>query len=803
MMKQRLWVLLAISTAGLAISGPSHAQTRLDFHLYPAVSSGPLDPAWRPDGKAITYAAQGDIWVIPAAGGTATALTKGPLYYSEPVFSPDGRTIALTMEDNEGNYDIGIMSAQGGLIQRLTSGVQQDFAPAWSADGKSLFYVSRRDGSGLDILRIDLATKAVSEVAPGPGNQYQPAPSPDGRWLAFVAPEEGFNGSGSLWVMPLDGSGSARLVHHEESSYRLKPSWSADGKVLTFVSDAAGSFDIAAAPVAGGDKFRLTHEAADEFDPAVSPDGTQIAFVSNRKGNTELVVVGSAGGSTANWRSVSITNKVRPYAMGTVRGRILDETGTVTPARLIVKAGDGRGYVEEDAFHRKVPNTGVHYQHSDGTFEIQVPAGNVSIQALHGFEYAPADESVHVDEGGVAEVELRLSRIADPERGGWYSGDLHIHDLHEGRFGLTHEKFFAQLEADDVRVANALIHMDGSKIMGRWDDLTGAPSPLSSDRTLLRYSEEFRGRDGHVALLGVKKFVMPLVGGAGNTPYASPTLAIDTVEEARAQGAIANFVHPYNGPVTEPADGAGIGPVLAALGLLDSYDVTSVASLEGPTTEMYYRILNSGIRLAATGGTDNFSDVWFDPSGGTSRAYVRLRDGEPLTFENWIAGVKAGRTLGTNGPLLFMNIGDAQPGDEIPQGRGTVTVHLSSIAAVDTVDLIINGEVVKSWKPSGTGPEWTFSTPVDASEGSWIAVRAVGPKSPHLGDAGAFAQTSPIYIAGEPVINAEDARFLADTARALWTRTEQRGGWSTAEEKAAYKDGIDRAIAYYERVARP
>ncbi|MBU3076831.1 CehA/McbA family metallohydrolase [Sphingomonas quercus] len=793
---------MASAVAGMALGGAAHAQTRLDFHLYPAVSTGPLDPAWSPDGKTLSYAAQGDIWTIPVTGGTATALTKGPFYYSEPSYAPDGSMIAVTMEDNEGNYDIGIMPAQGGAVQRLTTGPEQDFAPAWSVDGKSIFYVTRRKGTaGLDIVRIDLATRMVTDVAVGPGSQYQPAPSPDGKWLAFVAPERGFNGSGSLWVMPLDGSGPARLVHHEESSYRLKPSWSADGKVLTFVSDAAGSFDIAAVPVAGGDKFRLTHENWNEFDPQLSPDGKQIAFVSNRDGNTELMLMDATGGAIASWRPVPITKLVRPYAMGTIKGRILDEHGAVTPARLVVNASDGRSYVENDSFHRKVPNTGVHYEHSDGTFEIQVPAGDVSVEALHGFEYAPADQSVHVAEGGVTTVELHLSRVADPAKSGWYGGDMHIHDLHEGRYGLTHEKFFAQLQADDVRVANALIHMDGSKIMGRWDDLTGTPSSLSNDRTLLRYSEEFRGGFGHVALVGVKKFVMPLVDGSRNTPYAPDTLAIDTIRQARAQGGIADFVHPYNVAVTKPSDGVSIGPVLAALGLLDSYDVTSIASLEGPTTEMYYRILNSGIRLPATGGTDNFSDVWFDPSGGTARAYAQLRDGQPLTFENWIAAIRQGRTFGTNGPLLFLNVGGAGPGDEIANGKRTATINLSSIAAVDTVDLVVNGKVVKSWKPGGKGPQWSFSAPINAPAGSWIAARASGPKSRYLGDADVFAQTSPVYVAGKPVINTADALFLADAVRALWARVEQRNAWFTEQQKSEYKASIDQAISYYENKA--
>ena len=66
--------------------------------MFPAVSSGPLDPAWSPDGKWIAFSMRGDIWKISPDGGEAIALTSGPNYYFEPAWSPDWRRIALTMK---------------------------------------------------------------------------------------------------------------------------------------------------------------------------------------------------------------------------------------------------------------------------------------------------------------------------------------------------------------------------------------------------------------------------------------------------------------------------------------------------------------------------------------------------------------------------------------------------------------------------------------------------------------------------------------------------------------------------------
>ena len=201
-----------------------------------------------------------------------------------------------------------------------------------------------------------------------------------------------------------------------------------------------------------------------------------------------------------------------------------------------------------------VPATRTHYQHTSGVFEVEVPVGTARVEAMHGFEFLPVSTNVNIAEGNVTEVELRLRRMDDPRDRGWYSGDMHVHDLHEGGFGITHRDFFLQLAANDLGVANALIHMDGSKIMGRWDDLTGKPSALSTEKTILRYSQEFRGAFGHVGLLGISEFIMPMIGGAPNTAFASDDSGVSHIDAAHSQGAIAGFVHPYNAPVETPLD---------------------------------------------------------------------------------------------------------------------------------------------------------------------------------------------------------------------------------------------------------
>ena len=87
-------VLLLTLAAGPNRYGHSD---RVERHMLPSVTTGPLDPAWSPDGRWIAFSMRGDIWKVPAEGGTSVALTKGPAWHFEPAWSPDGKRIALTV----------------------------------------------------------------------------------------------------------------------------------------------------------------------------------------------------------------------------------------------------------------------------------------------------------------------------------------------------------------------------------------------------------------------------------------------------------------------------------------------------------------------------------------------------------------------------------------------------------------------------------------------------------------------------------------------------------------------------------
>jgi hypothetical protein len=245
----------------------------------------------------------------------------------------------------------------------------------------------------------------------------------------------------------------------------------------------------------------------------------------------------------SSWREVSIRR--RQPGNGRVRVRVLGSEGPV-PARILLKASDGRAYAPDGGFHRVITATETHYFHTSGEAEIEVPAGRTTIEAVRGFEYRPQTVTVDVTAGETEEVTFQLERLIDLPAMGWYSGDTHIHDLHQGRFGQTHGSFYEQLVAEDLHMSWALIHMDGTRLMGRWSDLTGEPHPLSTGDHILQYAQEFRGSLGHIALLGIHEYLLPFRSGVGNTAYDAVAPEWTYVDAARAQGGMGGFVHPYN-----------------------------------------------------------------------------------------------------------------------------------------------------------------------------------------------------------------------------------------------------------------
>ena len=541
------------------------------------------------------------------------------------------------------------------------------------------------------------------------------------------------------------------------------------------------------------------------MSPTPSPDGKRFAFVAFRGGVPTLYTAPIAGGRPSAWREVKITTRRPVTPTGRVHLRVVGPDGKPMPARVYVDASDGRTYTPDGAFHRAMMVIDRHYFHTRGRRRARSARGTrddrsharLGIQAEVGHGRRRA--------GKTQTATITLERLVDLPARGWYSGDSHVHDLHQG-FGLTHEAFFLQLVAEDIHLTNALIHMDGTRLMGRWSDLTGKPSPLSTPTHILQYAEEFRGGLGHIGMIGTHEFILPLVAGDNETAYGQPSLERIYFEGAHAQGGLAGFMHPYtSAPRTPTAAASTLIALDVALGLGDYYDIGALYSDELGSADFYYRLLNAGFHLPATGGTDQFSDVWRDPPPGSDRTFAHL-DG-PLTMQSLDGRDQARPDVHVDGPAAVSRR-RRPPAGRRDRCRGERAAHAprESRGDVDHADGLAPDH--RQWRARSNGARRrdhahiAFDGPIAVPKGGWVAARVIGPGSKYIGDDYAFAQTSPVYVVrgGHKYVRPEDVQFLAQTIDAIWARVE-RARWRSDAERNAFRVDVDSARAVYARIA--
>lgn len=98
-------------------------------------------PAISPDGTQIVFTYKGDIFKVSANGGRAMQLTSHPAHDTNPVWSPDGSSIAFG-SDREGSFDVYTMSADGGSPKRLTTYSGNEY-PITFRDSEHILFSAR------------------------------------------------------------------------------------------------------------------------------------------------------------------------------------------------------------------------------------------------------------------------------------------------------------------------------------------------------------------------------------------------------------------------------------------------------------------------------------------------------------------------------------------------------------------------------------------------------------------------------------------------------------------------------------
>ncbi len=442
--------------------------------------------------------------------------------------------------------------------------------------------------------------------------------------------------------------------------------------------------------------------------------------------------------------------------MGKIRGTIVDAvSGESLAAKVGVLPSNGRPLRPSGSLEKRGP--GRPFFFCEGEFEVAAPRGQADVTVERGTEYTPFHAAVEVPEKGDVDLRIELKRWADLASAGWYPGNTHIHYDDKETRAYERLRYDADVETYNVTVVSILQRWDLNYASNRFP--VGVMTDYTSSHHVLDVGEENRHNApnndvgyGHVMFLRIRNQVEPVSRGFlvddFHPDYPPLCYACD---DAREQGGITIWCH--NGRGME-------APVAAALGKLDAFNLFDPYWMD-PEYDLWYRMLNCGLNLPASTGTD-----WFVCSN--NRVYVQLDDGAEFSYASWIEGMKAGRTYITNGPAVDLKANDSPIGStlELDAGTGEVEAQVSfrSYYPIDAAEIVVNGSVVhrKEWLNGLREGTFNYGTRFDRD--GWIAVRLWGNARDSF-DHSIYAHSSPIYIrCGRAPLEREDAaRFFLDS----------------------------------------
>jgi TolB protein len=196
-----------------------------------------LTPRFNPTKQEITYLSYFKnlprVYLLNIETGNQEVVGDFPGMTFAPRFSPDGSKIIMSLA-KDGNSDIYVMDLKSRVVTRLTTNSAIDTSPSYSPDGKKITFNSDRGGSQ-QIYVMDNDGRNQKRISNKGGNYATPVWSPRGDLIAFT---KNFKGSYAIGVMRTNGEGERLLT---ENWYQEAPSWSPNGRVLTFYRETAAN----------------------------------------------------------------------------------------------------------------------------------------------------------------------------------------------------------------------------------------------------------------------------------------------------------------------------------------------------------------------------------------------------------------------------------------------------------------------------------------------------------------------------------------------------------------------------------
>ena len=237
-----------------------------DMAATPAMGGGQLDFARTPSGHGtLVYLAGKGValnWPVAwlDASGKMQPLLAAKGVYTNPRFSPEGRSLAVEMSASNG-ADIYVYDLERETMTRLT--FAGGSAPVWTPDGKHIAF--RTTGSfGISWVRAD-GSGEPHQILSAQINVVPWSFSPDGRRLAYFQTdaETGID----ILTLPLDTSDPDHTKAGKPEPFLVTPStellpmFSPDGQWIAYRSDESGTNEVYVRPFSGtrGGKWQISN----------------------------------------------------------------------------------------------------------------------------------------------------------------------------------------------------------------------------------------------------------------------------------------------------------------------------------------------------------------------------------------------------------------------------------------------------------------------------------------------------------------------------------------------------------------
>ncbi|HEX8725927.1 MAG TPA: S41 family peptidase [Gemmatimonadaceae bacterium] len=248
----------------LPLATLSAQQTQLGYYRYPAIS-----------GNTVVFTAEGDLWKVAAAGGTAERLTTALGEETNAAISPDGKQVAFSAA-YEGPTEVYVMPIDGGPPKRLTYEGSVATVVGWTLDGKVLYatqafatlpdaevgWVNPADDSHGLLPLAQAAAGGYDANGTFFFTRFPPQPSFTKRYKGGTAE--------SIWRFAKNGAEAQPLTADYTGTSKDPMPWK--GRIY-FLSDRDGIMNLWSMDEQGHDLKQLTHHPVYDIQSASLGDG--------------------------------------------------------------------------------------------------------------------------------------------------------------------------------------------------------------------------------------------------------------------------------------------------------------------------------------------------------------------------------------------------------------------------------------------------------------------------------------------------------------------------------------------------